>query len=347
MITAAQYSAYGKAVDNLSDSARAQVKKIVAEWVAKNPDASFSDCRGFMSQAMRGVIGAYGDAASALAAQWYDKTMGDAGAKLPEAVTVTALSDEALEADAKALAALYRQGKTERFVDLAARIADNKVRKSLNETVMTNAKRDRKKGVRFARVTSGSETCTFCMMLASRGAVYYSRKSAGEFDHWHDNCHCKIVAGYEIDPMATLVEGHSPKEAGDLYASFSEIDGDKSLTGAQRESAKRTLLDGGDMDEAYEAAYGMPRRSAGRPRKAAASAASAVIGVSAEFETVRLTEREYAAVTSAINANYQARFKNGKIKSIIVDMDDGPYVYTFENNGFDDYRFLERRKLDE
>ena len=49
-------------------------------------------------------------------------------------------------------------------------------------------------------------------MLASRGAVYHSRQSAGEFRHFHRHCDCKVVPGFEDDPDAELVEGHDPKD---------------------------------------------------------------------------------------------------------------------------------------
>ncbi len=49
-------------------------------------------------------------------------------------------------------------------------------------------------GIRFARIPNGP-SCGFCTMLASRGFVYASRKSAGEFTRFHDHCDCRIVAG--------------------------------------------------------------------------------------------------------------------------------------------------------
>ena len=97
------------------------------------------------------------------------------------------------------------------FDDDEVRDAANDVLRSLNATVMANAERDRRDGVRFARVPTGWETCTFCLMLASRGAVYHTRKTAGEFKHFHRRCDCKVVPGFEDDPMAELVEGHDPK----------------------------------------------------------------------------------------------------------------------------------------
>lgn len=48
-------------------------------------------------------------------------------------------------------------------------------------------------GIVGSPVSAGFETCTFCLMLASRGAVYHTRKSAGERKHFHRECDCKMV----------------------------------------------------------------------------------------------------------------------------------------------------------
>lgn len=80
---------------------------------------------------------------------------------------------------------------------------------SVAETAV-NLNRSRKKrggGVRFARVPSGP-SCGFCIMLASRGFVYATRETAGEFTEFHDNCDCRIVAETE----RTEVEGYDPDE---------------------------------------------------------------------------------------------------------------------------------------
>lgn len=76
---------------------------------------------------------------------------------------------------------------------------------------MANARRGRRKGVLFARAPTGSETCTFCLMLASRGAVYHTRKNAGEFKHFHRGCDCKVVPGFDGNADAEVVEGYDPK----------------------------------------------------------------------------------------------------------------------------------------
>ena len=48
-------------------------------------------------------------------------------------------------------------------------------------------------------VSAGFETCTFCLMLASRGAVYHTRKTAGEWRHFHRGCDYKVVPSFEGD----------------------------------------------------------------------------------------------------------------------------------------------------
>lgn len=59
---------------------------------------------------------------------------------------------------------------------------------------------------RFGRVPVGS-TCTWCEMLASRGFVYTSPKSAGLFMRFHYKCDCQVVPGFE---GKNPVEGYDP-----------------------------------------------------------------------------------------------------------------------------------------
>lgn len=50
--------------------------------------------------------------------------------------------------------------------------------------------------LRYARVPSGP-TCPFCLLLASRGFDYLTPESAGELSRFHDDCDCRVVAGYD------------------------------------------------------------------------------------------------------------------------------------------------------
>lgn len=110
------------------------------------------------------------------------------------------------------------------FARACGEFARNDAFRSLNETIIANVGRDRDKGAIFARVPTGTETCTFCLMLASRGAVYHTRKTAGEWRHFHRGCDCKVVPSFEGDPDAELVQGVKPRELYERYKQFKEID---------------------------------------------------------------------------------------------------------------------------
>lgn len=66
---------------------------------------------------------------------------------------------------------------------------------------------------RYARVPQGA-TCAFCIMLASRGFVYWSEESAGKFHGYHRDDNCQIVSswggmrvnGYDPDGMKARYE---------------------------------------------------------------------------------------------------------------------------------------------
>lgn len=94
----------------------------------------------------------------------------------------------------------------EAFARACGEFARNDAFRSLNETIIANVGRDRDEAAMFARVPTGFETRAFCLMLASRGAVYHTRKTAGEFKHFQRNCDCKVVPSFEGDPDAVLVD---------------------------------------------------------------------------------------------------------------------------------------------
>ncbi|MEW1546870.1 hypothetical protein [Streptomyces tsukubensis] len=59
------------------------------------------------------------------------------------------------------------------------------------EAIVTSAQQDRR-ALRWMRVPSSGTACGFCLMVASRGAVYASEKSGGGIKggEFHPNCQC-------------------------------------------------------------------------------------------------------------------------------------------------------------
>ena len=128
------------------------------------------------------------------------------------------------------------------FARACGEFARNDAFRSLSETIIANVGRDRDKGAMFARVPTGAETCTFCLMLASRGAVYHTRKTAGEWRHFHRGCDCKVVPSFEDDPEAELVQGVKPRELYERYKVFKQIDSMETLDDSNKKELKERAL---------------------------------------------------------------------------------------------------------
>lgn len=211
MISADEWRAYNEAVGRIADGASEQVRLRVSAWCEANHDASVAECREAAKEIMRQLVQAYDEVAAALAAEWYDAQGRASGARLDRAATSVVYSADAVDRVARYQARKLVDGDAAGFAAACGSYAADSAMRSLNDTILKNARRDGKHGVRYARVTSGRNTCAFCLMLAGRGAVYHSRKTAGEFDRWHEHCTCKVVPCYSGDAYETLVEGHDPK----------------------------------------------------------------------------------------------------------------------------------------
>lgn len=72
-------------------------------------------------------------------------------------------------------------------------------------TVLYNSDKD-PAHVRFARIPK-EPCCAFCAMLASRGFVYLTVETAGEFTKFHDDCHCVVTPGWSDEKVLHNIRG--------------------------------------------------------------------------------------------------------------------------------------------
>ena len=86
--------------------------------------------------------------------------------------------------------------------------ADSEVRRSANESVARNARRDKAK-VGYARVPSGVETCKWCIAIAANGPSFKSMEIAS---HSHPNCDCRVVPDF-----GDGIQGYDPDYYYDVY----------------------------------------------------------------------------------------------------------------------------------
>lgn len=244
MISSDEFAAYNRAVARIGDKAASDVESSVLAWCRDNASATVAEKREAAKLIMDGYIQGYDDIAAEFAAEWYDHRAQKSGIKLDQAITMTTYKPESVDDVARYQAKKLLDGDDAAFARACGEYARNDAFRSLNETIIANVGRDRDKGARFVRVPTGFETCTFCLMLASRGAVYHTRKSAGEFKHFHRHCDCKVVPSFDPDPDAEVVEGVKPRELRERYKQFKEIDAEDGLTRGQRNVAKMKVMRG-------------------------------------------------------------------------------------------------------
>lgn len=242
MISSAEFAAYNRAVARIGDKAASDVESSVLAWCRANASASVAEKREAAKLIMDGYIQGYDDIAAVFAAEWYDHRAQKSGVALDQAITMTTYEPESVDAVARYQAKKLAKGGDAEFAKACGEYARNDAFRSLNETIIANVGRDRDKGARFARVPTGFETCTFCLMLASRGAVYHTRKSAGEFKHFHRGCDCKVVPSFDRDPYAEVVEGVKPRELQERYKVFKQIDLMKTLDDSNKKELKERAL---------------------------------------------------------------------------------------------------------
>lgn len=177
--------------------------------------AGVTDMRVAAIEAITDTIGIHGDRAQALAGQLFDEVcaaegMGPFDFELADDIIDFGMLEEKVRWFA---GKLVETDGGDRFLDDCSTLADFYVRRCNYESMIRNCYRN---NVRYARVPTGVDTCDFCMMLASRGFVYYDEVSAMEGSHAH--CDCVCVPGNGADALSpTQIEGYDPSLLYDIW----------------------------------------------------------------------------------------------------------------------------------
>ena len=203
---------YADALEKLSDEMK---RRLVKDLERIDWTAPVAEIREALIPIMQAYCGASADSAATLAAEFYDGMSEQMTGVNPRAVLAPDYSDNAVEQFVRgAVQSLVDNGPSASSVvmnKMASRVG-YEVKHAAGNTVIRNGVRDSRR-VRFARVPRGSKSyphgCPFCQMLASRGFAYRTAATAGEMNHYHDNCQCMVVPGFGANPK---VEGYDPEE---------------------------------------------------------------------------------------------------------------------------------------
>lgn len=218
IVAAGELDGYTRDVAAQQRSAQVYAESSVRAFMDLNPGAPVADVREYAIAVLEQAGRIYGDAGAVIAAAEYDRLMAAAGVGAGAASPSIGVNREQVEKTVRYLAGMLVRGDAEGFVSAIGSKAYDAPLRAANSTMAGNATRDYGRGVRYARVPTGRETCGFCLMLASRGFTYRSRRLAGDignrFNTYHDRCDCRVVAGTED----TVVEGYDPDALYEVYA---------------------------------------------------------------------------------------------------------------------------------
>lgn len=151
------------------------------------------------------IVDYFGLAASELGAQWYEycRTLGVGGdysaiVEPPNTALVKAAANKQID---KLFDGSADEGKV---VSLLHDVVADQVSRQARDTIVRNLGMETAvDNVGYARVPVG-DTCAFCIMLASRGFVYTSKKAAVRTrtgEKYHDNCNCVAVPFHKADTI--------------------------------------------------------------------------------------------------------------------------------------------------
>ncbi|WP_296245173.1 hypothetical protein [uncultured Rothia sp.] len=188
----------------------AEAQEIISTALAATPEtADPAQIRDELIAIMQAVAERYGSAAAAASADWYEAlreletSLADYRVQLAPAI-----SPVVVESKVRAVAGpLWVEGGTEQVGTALTGMVDRIVKAAGRDTITLAAEQDPARP-RFARIPSGTETCAFCRMLASRGFDYSSMKAAGADRKFHAHCDCMIVPSWGT--KSPRIEGYNP-----------------------------------------------------------------------------------------------------------------------------------------
>lgn len=166
------------------------------------------------------LIAEYGQVAQSLAMDWYEQLRLEAGASARFLVTAPptpSITPERVEAKVRYLAGQLWTPEPEKILSGLSTASDKYVKQFGRDTISWNAKQER---ARYARVPTGARTCAFCLVQASRDAIYSSRQAAGDVngsgvgDDFHGDCDCEVV---RISSDEDYPSGYLPDDYYDMY----------------------------------------------------------------------------------------------------------------------------------
>ena len=219
-ITQVRLNQYRQELENSAKDAGDFVRAIVEAYQIAYPETSIADIKKYTCDAIEDALHVFGGQSCTVANEFFEELASQAGESVD-----TQIYDTFERAYAESKVGYFAKdiinGNIATFNGNVGALTGFYVKREAFQNMLQNC---RKNGVRYARVSSGRETCAFCFMLASRGFVYHTKQKAGEgFGHsYHRHCDCIIVPGFHEGTGISAdaqIEGYEPSKLYNRYKS--------------------------------------------------------------------------------------------------------------------------------
>lgn len=241
MTTQAELDAYVAAMRGV----RRLVLRDLSAWWATLPSHDPVYVQRAAAEFMPALVGAYGEGAAAIGADFYETARASSIGGTYRATAATPSAGRALRVNTRwALGPLWGPNSDpQAALARLSKVADQMALQPARDSIVLNTRRD-PRSPRYARVPQG-KTCAWCLVLASRGAVYRSAETAGADnpDHYHARCDCEPVPSWKGGK--DLPEGY---DEGELYGLYDRARREAGDSGDIRDiTAAMRRLDGGSL----------------------------------------------------------------------------------------------------
>lgn len=215
MITSEMIERNRRANIQLSELIRAQMQDFFRSLSLNDPYAA----RDELLEVVPMIAQTYEPIGVQMGLEWYEEMAIASGASaafraaMPPDLNLL----EAVTSSVRYAAGHLFKGDPEKTLSVLNVKMDKYAKEPGRQTVIFNA--DQEQDAWWARVPTGDETCSFCMVLASRGADYRTERSAGskvygEENLFHGDCDCEVIRLGQFDEYP---EGYLPTEIFDFY----------------------------------------------------------------------------------------------------------------------------------
>lgn len=206
MATRAELEQARRALNRITAAANGDLRALLAEVDLTDK----TEAARLLAVAYPALVAEYAGASAAFGADVAEMWAADLGVRPVVTVAPTLTAAQAVGVAGWAL------DRPDPLGNLAV-ITDQVVKQPYRDTLQASAHAS---NLAWARVPMGAETCAFCVMTASRGAVYRTSGSAGGDRKYHGDCDCQVTM---VRTPEDYPEGYEPSVYYDIYAAGWDI----------------------------------------------------------------------------------------------------------------------------